>query len=68
MPQIMKVTCNGPEKHVNTIDVNAMLQEAPTFRSPTVPERLVSKCVSCTEGKVVITRAMIQEFQSRSST
>jgi hypothetical protein len=65
MGQIIKVRCNGPNKHVNDVDVDDALRETSTLRgdfsSSSVPERIVLRCRVCADGKVIVTRAMIEQ-------
>ena len=67
MPRIIKVRCNGPNKHVNEVDLNKALKENVVLRGvqpPTTqstPERIVLPCQQCTEGKVILSRKMIEE-------
>jgi len=61
----IKVKCNGPNKHVNEIDLDKVLQPTVILKGKTssqqqIPERLVLPCKTCTEGKVIITRDMIK--------
>jgi hypothetical protein len=72
MNQIIKIKCNGPNQHVNDIDLGKVLQPTTVVRStllgfrpgpPEIPERLVLRCRFCTEGRVVITREMTGGFQ-----
>jgi hypothetical protein len=72
MPTIIKVRCNGPEKHINEVDIDKALrsnvilrggpavQQIPAQQSE-MPERIILNCQFCTEGKVILTRDMIQE-------
>ena len=65
MGQIIKVRCNGPNKHVNKVDLDDALREDSTARltgysSSSVPERIVLRCHECADGKVIVTRAMIE--------
>lgn len=66
MSRIIKVRCNGAERHVNEVDLDDVLKEdvvlrgAPARAGRRIPERLVLPCRDCT-GKVNITRAMIEE-------
>jgi len=71
MALIMKVRCNGPEHHVNEVDLEKVLKPTSVFRAiPSdpaekkwiIPERLVLPCQGGGEGKVVLTRAMIEAF------
>lgn len=70
MPKIIKVRCNGPNKHVNEIDLKKALGETVVLRggpavqqSPVqsgyVPKRLILNCQFCTEGKVIVTSDII---------
>ncbi len=73
MPQMMKVKCNDPNSHVNDIDLDKVLPSTPVLRGRStsiqqkVPERLVLRCHHCKEGKVIVTRQMIEAFQRRST-
>lgn len=65
MGQTIKVRCNGPNKHVNDVDLDDALREDSTARgtglsSSSVPERIVLRCRECVDGKVIVTRAMIE--------
>ena len=54
-------------KHVNDVDLDKVLQTDVVLRTAGIsagydlPERLVYPCRYCTEGKVIITRAMIKD-------
>jgi len=72
MPKFIKVKCNGPNKHINEIDLDKALGTSVVLRggpevqqsavqAGSVPERLVLNCQFCTEGKVILTRDMIEE-------
>jgi len=68
MAKTIKIRCNGSQKHENVVDLEKVLQQKPivTYRGvstkpPEIPERLVLPCQTCGEGKVVISRAMIEE-------
>ncbi|NLZ04338.1 MAG: hypothetical protein GXY19_04130 [Phycisphaerae bacterium] len=67
MGKIIKVRCNGPEGHVNEVDLDEVLREdvvlkqAPAREGRRIPERLVLPCRFCTVGKVIVTREMIEE-------
>jgi hypothetical protein len=66
MAEIIKVRCNGPGKHVNDVDLDDALVEQPVARQaaslpPSVPERIVLRCHSCADGKVILTRWMIDQ-------
>jgi hypothetical protein len=65
MGQIIKVRCNGANRHVNEVDVDGALREDSVarrvdFASPVVPERIVLRCRECTDGRVIVTRVMIE--------
>jgi len=66
MRRIIKVRCNGPNQHVNDVDLNDALREDSMARklnlsSPSVPERIVLRCRECVDGRVILTRAMIED-------
>ena len=74
MAKIIKVRCNGPNGHINEVDLDKALGETVVLRggpavqqSPVkagagnLPDRLILRCQSCTEGKVILTRDMIEE-------
>lgn len=62
MANIIQVRCNGPEHHINEVDLDKALHGAVVFRlmvaPKELPERLVLPCTQCKEGKVIITREM----------
>ncbi|MFH1891588.1 MAG: hypothetical protein ABIK83_02780 [Candidatus Zixiibacteriota bacterium] len=67
MGKMIKVRCDGPGKHVNTVDVEAVLETDVILRSTgkgkggrSIPKRLVLPCRECAVGKVIITRDMIE--------
>ena len=67
MPNIIKVKCTGPNEHVNEVDIenvlgtDVVLLGTPIETGRPIPPRIVRKCEVCTEGKVIITREMIEE-------
>jgi hypothetical protein len=67
MPNIIKVKCTGPNEHVNEVDIeNVLGTDVVLFGTPIetgrpIPQRIVRKCEVCAEGKVIITREMIEE-------
>jgi len=72
MAEIIKIRCNGPTQHVNEIDLGEALREQPIARHfysslVDVPERIVLHCRECTDGKVILTRAMIEQARQRHS-
>jgi hypothetical protein len=67
MTQIIKIKCNGPTPHLNEVDLDKLPPPETVVKSsqsvhlpPQLPERLVQKCQFCAEGRVIITREMIQ--------
>ena len=72
MGQVIKVRCNGPNKHVNEVDLAVALLEVPItrqadFSAADLPARIVLRCHECTEGKVIVTREMIEDARQRRS-
>jgi hypothetical protein len=71
MAGIIKVRCNGPEKHINEVALDKELNTHVVLRLgggeslESLPERLQLPCQYCTAGKVIITRAMIQDWQKQ---
>ena len=70
MAEIIKVRCNGPNQHVNEVDLDEALREESIarrvdFTQPAVPDRIVLRCRECTDGKVILTRAMIEQARQR---
>ncbi len=69
MSKIIKVRCNGPDRHTNEIDLDKALRSdiALKGRKETIgqslPERLIFPCRICTDGRVIITKKMIEENQ-----
>lgn len=69
MGQIVKVKCNGPNKHVNEVDLDALLKTTVMVRGPSasdilpddLPNELVKRCRECISD-VVITREMLREM------
>ncbi len=65
--QTIKVRCNGAGGHVNDIELEKIVKPVVVTRSATpakpreIPERSVFKCKFCQEGKIVITREMVEE-------
>ena len=66
MAKIIKVRCNGPNKHVNEIDLDKALRTAIVLKGRSgqgpqaVPDRVVLPCAECTVGKVILTGDMIE--------
>jgi hypothetical protein len=73
MGQIIKVRCNGLNKHVNNVDLDDALSEdsltpiarKADFSSSSVPERIVLRCRECADGKVIVTRTMIEHVRQQ---
>jgi hypothetical protein len=68
MPRTIKIRCNGPEPHLNEVEIDKVLQPTVVVRGSRsrpkpIPERLVVKCNFCSEGKIVLTRKMIEEAE-----
>ena len=69
MPKTIKVRCTGSQKHENVVDLEKALKQKPVAAyhgvraksTPEIPERLVLPCQVCADGRVVISRAMIEE-------
>ena len=67
MAHIIRIKCNGPTPHPNEVNLDKLLPPDTVVRSANspllpsaLPERLVQRCRFCTEGRVVITREMMQ--------
>ena len=70
MGQIIRVKCNGANKHFNTVDLAVALLKVPITRqadasSTDLPERIVLLCHYCTDGRVIIEREMIEDARRR---
>jgi len=67
MARIIKVQCTGREQHVNEIELenvlgpNVVIHGTPIDTGRPIPERIVRKCEQCSEGRVILTREMIEE-------
>jgi hypothetical protein len=67
MGKIIKVRCTGAGQHVNEIDLEGVLgtdviiHGNPIDTGRPIPQRIVRRCAVCVEGKVIITREMIEE-------
>ncbi len=66
MARIIKVPCTGSGRHTNEIDLDdvlgpdVVLYGGPIVTGRDVPARIVRRCHVCDEGKVIITREMIE--------
>ena len=67
MARIIKVRCAGVGQHVNEIDLDdvlggmVILHGSPIDTGRPIPERIVRRCDVCSEGRVIITREMIEK-------
>lgn len=69
MAKLIKIKCNGAQAHVNEVDLDSALKREVVLRgssplalpAPDLPDRLVLKCRHCAEGRIVLTRAMIEK-------
>lgn len=67
MARIVKIKCNGAGQHINDVDLNHALEEAVVYRDAgarlqNLPERVTLRCCVCAEGRIVITRPMLEEM------
>ena len=67
MAKIVKIKCNGAGQHVNDLDLDRALEETVVYRGvdarlQNLPERVTLRCCACLEGRIVITRSMLQEM------
>ncbi len=66
MAKIIKVKCTGTGQHVNEIDLEDVIGEDVVLYGGAIdtgrqlPARIVRRCDECDEGKVIITREMIE--------
>ena len=70
MGQVIKVRCNGPNRHVNEVDLDDALREDTITRGSgrtpaSGPERVVLRCRECVDGRVIVTRAMIEDARGQ---
>jgi len=73
MATTIKVRCNGPNKCVNEVDLEELIDDGEvtvyrvimSLRQRPRRERYVLKCKKCSEGEVVVTRQMIEENLKR---
>ena len=67
MAKIIHVRCTGKEQHINEIDLESLLgpdvviHGTPIDTGRPIPARIVRRCDVCAEGKVVLTRDMIEQ-------
>lgn len=66
MAAIIKVKCTGREQHLNEIDLEDILGSdtvvygAALETGRRIPARIVRRCDVCDEGKVIISREMME--------
>ena len=66
MARIIKVQCTGMGRHTNEINLDDVLGSdvvfygGPIATGRDVPARIIRRCDVCDEGKVIITREMIE--------
>lgn len=61
------IRCNQPERPVNKVDLDRALEEVIVYkgaeaRLQNLPERVTLRCRVCAEGRIVITRPMLEEM------
>jgi hypothetical protein len=67
MEKIIKVRCTGPGQHENEINLDdvigsdVVIYGSPIATGRDLPARIVRRCDVCDQGKVIITRDMIEE-------
>lgn len=67
MSQRIKIKCNSAGQHINDVDLDCALEEAVVYRGAearlqNLPERVTLRCRVCAEGRIVITRLMLEEM------
>jgi hypothetical protein len=67
MAKTIKIKCNGTGQHINDVDLDRALEEAVVYRGAearlqNLPERVTLRCHVCAEGRIVITRQMLEEM------
>lgn len=74
MSQIIRKKCNGQAKHDNDFTRDELLRKLPVTRSAPahpaaadLPNELVFKCRTCTEGRVVFTRSELERVAKAGS-
>ncbi len=70
MAKKINVRCNGSGRHVNEVNLDRLLQPTTVLRvgprsAGDIPERFVKPCRYCAEGKVILTREMIEKALGR---
>ncbi len=70
MSRTIRKKCNGPNKHENEFNLDDLVRDIPVARvvdsnlraSDDLPPEAVMKCRFCTEGRVVFTRAELEQM------
>lgn len=66
MAKIIKVLCTGAGQHENEIDLedvigsDVVIYGGPIATGRDLPAQIVHRCAVCDEGRVIITRDMIE--------
>ncbi len=66
MAKIIRVRCTGTGQHENEIDLehvigsDVVIYGNPITTGRDIPARIVRRCDICNEGKVIVTREMIE--------
>ncbi len=67
MAKIIKVRCTGAGQHENEIDLDhvigsdVVIYGGPITTGRDLPARVVRRCDECDEGRVILTREMIEQ-------
>jgi len=67
MEKLIKIECYGVGQHINDVDLDRAMEEAVVYkgaeaRLQNLPERVTLRCRVCAEGRIVITRSMLEEM------
>lgn len=67
MAKLIKIKCNGAGQHVNDVDLDRAIEETAVYKGAearlrNLPERVTLRCRVCAEGRIVITRSMLEEM------
>ena len=66
MAKKIKVRCH-PNEHVNEVDLQKVLRKDIVLKgrqavsADAIPERIVLRCTECADGKVILTKKMVEE-------
>jgi hypothetical protein len=67
MDKIIKVRCTGAGQHENEVDLedvigpDVVIYGNPIATGRDLPAQIVRRCAVCDEGKVIVTRDMIEQ-------